>query len=127
MPATPMLTGNVTDASGVWIAREAGCACATRSMLLHVTVGVRAASAHARIDTALVLAGHIAGAVRVDHALGPTVRRSANVVGHARADRALVDDATVRIAAARRRHARIGGFVGFDDSCVASGGIDAGD
>lgn len=110
-----MLTGNVSYASGVRIASETGCARASRRMLLHMAVGLRTAGAHARIHAALVLAGRVAGTVRVDHALGPTVGRPADIVGHARADRSLVDDATVGVAAARRRHARIGGLLAFND------------
>lgn len=83
---------------------------------MHVTIRVRTTCADARIDTAFVQAGRIAGTIRVDHAFGSAVWRPPNVVGNARAHGPIVCHTTVGVATARRWNAWICGLFVFDDN-----------
>ena len=94
------------------VASEAGVAAAHGRVVDDGAAGVGAARAGARVPAALVHARAVAGALRVDGALGPAVGRRADVVGQAGAGGAAAPDLALGVRAARRRAARVDRFRG---------------
>lgn len=74
---------------------------------------VVAASTRAGVLAALVKTRLVLGALRAAHALGPAVRRRANIVGHTGADCMAIHRTTVAVEAAGRGLAGIFGHNGI--------------
>ena len=105
-------TGSLTDGNGraalEGVALVSGEAGADGHVAPDATLGVLAALVVARVAALVADTGLVAGAVGADDTLGPTVGRTAAVVGQARARRAPVVVATLRVRPARTRLARTG-------------------
>lgn len=93
---------------------------AHRTVIVHLAAGIQAASARARIHTALVHARLVQIALGAGRALRPAGGRHSDVVGQARAHRMLVDVATLAVRSARRRLARIGVHRRLDADLMAA-------
>lgn len=89
------------------IARVPVAAHARHRVPVDATLGVRAARTRARILALARNARQSRPAVRIDDALGPTVRRRSHIPGQALARRLIANNAALRVRSARRRHARI--------------------
>lgn len=104
----------VLDAAEERISGVAWRAAADWIVIYHLTIGVQAARADARILAALNDAGLVLGAVRADDAFGTAGRRTADVIRLASADGVIVHHTTVAVRTARRW---LAGILGTSGCC----------
>lgn len=105
--STHSLVLTLRIATGKWIARVAALAGTDGRVIHHITVGIEATRAGTRILAAFIDAGQVGRTLRVLSALGATIGSTSNVVGQARADTRLANDATLRVRSTGTGHTGI--------------------